>query len=102
MQEYELTGEAAVRTLALEDTLPIIAEVLQHARKIHTAWCARVFAPYLPSEEDPNYRLLLGMYYASTDVNQWKLLRKDLGYSQEETAQILFQRLNAITLIKIS
>ncbi len=102
MQEYELTGEAAVRTLALEDTLPIIAEVLQHARNIHTAWCARVFAPYLPAEEDPNYRLLLGMYYASTDVNQWKLLRKDLGYSQEETAQILYQRLNAITQIKMS
>ncbi len=102
MQEYETTGEAAVRTLALEHTLPIIAEVLQHARKIHTAWCARVFAPYLPAESDPHYRLLLGMYYASTDVNQWKLLRKDLGYSLEETQEILFQRLNAITQIKMS
>jgi AcrR family transcriptional regulator len=102
MKEYEATGEAGVRLLALEDELPSVAQVLQHARKIHTAWCARVFAPYLPSEADPQYRLLLGMYYASTDVNQWKLLRKDLGYSQEETAQILLQRLNAITLIKIS
>lgn len=100
MKEYEATGAAAVRTLAVENDLPVVAKILKHARQTHKKWCARIFEPYLPKPQDKNYELMLGVFYAATDVNKWKLLRIDLGYSKEETGKIFYRTLKALTKIK--
>jgi hypothetical protein len=40
---------------------------------------------------------MVGVFYAATDINTWKLLRIDLGYSKEETEKIFYKTLQAIT-----
>lgn len=87
MQEYEWSGMAGIRTLALEGYLDLAAQILRKGREFHTAWCERVFEPFLPA--DPvQRRIMIGALYSVTDINKWKLLRKDLGYSAAETEEI--------------
>jgi AcrR family transcriptional regulator len=100
MKEYEATGKAAIRTLAAENELPIAGKILQHARQMHTTWCARVFEPFLPLKVDANYPILLGAFYAATDVNKWKLLRLDLGFSVTETESIFITTLQGLSTLK--
>ncbi len=88
MKEYTLTGLAAIRTLAVEFEFPIAAKILKKGRESHKAWCERVFSPFLPPDTHPKYPLYLGAIYAATDVNKWKLLHRDLGYSEKKTASI--------------
>lgn len=96
MKEYSLTGMAAIRTLAVEFEFPIAGKILKKGRESHKFWCERVFGPYLPPVHHPKYTLYLGAIYASTDVNKWKLLHKDLGYSEQETASIFKMTIESI------
>jgi hypothetical protein len=43
---------------------------------------------------------MLGAFYAATDVYKWKLLRNDLGYSEEETEKIFIKTVRGIIKIK--
>lgn len=88
MKEYELTGMAGIRTLALEQELPIAAKIIRKGRRSHRAWCERVFALFLPGKKHKQYDLYIGALYAATDIQKWKLLRQDLGYSAKDTATI--------------
>lgn len=97
MKEYEATGLAGIRSLAIEHELPAMAKVLKYARQLHKAWCERVFQPYLPKTKGKNYDIMVGVFYAATDINTWKLLRIDLEYSKEETEKIFYKTLQAIT-----
>lgn len=97
MREYEKTGDAGIRTLAVESEFPFAAKILAKGRAYHRHWCATVFGPFLPPEEHPDHSVLLGVYYAATDIYAWKLLRRDLGYSVDETAKIFLITLQSIT-----
>lgn len=99
MEEYEATGTAIIRTLAIEHELPVASRILRNGRKSHKAWCEWVFTPYLPPRNHRKYSMLVGAFYAATDVGKWKLLRKDLGYSRKETEMIILKTLEGITLI---
>jgi AcrR family transcriptional regulator len=96
MVEYERTGMAGIRTLAIEHDVPFAAKVLKKARTMHMEWCKRVFSPYLPEPADKLYSVRLGTFYAATDIYKWKLLRKDLGYSRSDTALIFTETLHGI------
>ena len=100
MKEYEATGPAAIRTLAAENEIPIVGQILKHAREMHMKWCIRVFGLYLPPKSNENYHWLLGAIYAATDVNKWKLLRIDLGFSKTETEKIFNKTLEGILFTK--
>lgn len=96
MKEYTRTGQAAMRTLAIEHEIPIAAKMLAQGRKVHKAWCERVFAPFLPGKKHPAYKPIIGALYAATDVHNWKLLHIDLGYSEKDTAAIFTRLIRAI------
>jgi AcrR family transcriptional regulator len=96
IKEYKISGQASIRTLAIEHEIPIAAEILSKGRQMHRDWCERVFRPYLPSKKNKYYYLLIGAFYAATDVHNWKLLSQDLGYSQKDTAEILSMLLRSI------
>lgn len=88
LQEYEEIGDTVVRFLALEDRLPILAEVVGSGRTKHKAWLEQVFADRLPANGRARRRTLTALY-AATDIYVWKLLRRDLGTSRPETARIM-------------
>ena len=100
MKEYEYAGPAVIRTLAVENDLPVAAKILKKGRELHREWCQRIFAQYLPASNDKEYKIMLGAFYAATDVYKWKLLRIDLGYSKEETEKIFIKTVRGIIKIK--
>lgn len=48
LEEYELMGDALIRTLTVEYEFPSTRVLLNKARTIHREWCEMAFAPYLP------------------------------------------------------
>ncbi|MQA80175.1 MAG: TetR family transcriptional regulator [Streptosporangiales bacterium] len=91
LREYEEIGDAIIRFLALEDRMPVLADVLASGRTKHRAWLEQVFADRLPADTRAR-RHTLTTLYAATDIYVWKLLRRDLDNSLAETARVM-QRL---------
>ncbi|HYH81203.1 MAG TPA: helix-turn-helix domain-containing protein [Longimicrobium sp.] len=89
LEHYERDGDAVLRTLALEATVAEAKAIATAGRAAHRAWCARVFAPHLPSPTDDAYASRLDAFVAATDIHAWKLLRRDLGRSADDAAQVI-------------
>jgi AcrR family transcriptional regulator len=73
--DYEITGDAVVRMLALEGCVPAVRDLLERGRANHRGWVAETFAAggRLPA------------LVVATDVYAWKLLRRDQGLSRART-----------------
>jgi AcrR family transcriptional regulator len=90
VEHYELTGEAAIRALAMEERVPALRPVLDRGRRFHRAWVERIFASALAGlSAGPERERALAARVAALDVYVWKLLRRDLGLSPAATAQVM-------------
>ena len=49
----------------------------------------RIFAPWLTILPSAEQARRLDQLYAATDVNTWKLFRRDFGHSAEATAALI-------------
>ncbi len=96
LAHYERDGDAVLRTLALEDKLPAAKRLAEHGRQVHRDWCARVFAPYLPAVDDATYSVRLDAFVAATDLYLWKLIRRDLGRTADQTRRVISTLLHAL------
>jgi AcrR family transcriptional regulator len=85
VEDYEPFGDAVIRMLALEERVPALAPFLAQGRAGHRSWVAGAFADQLPGPADPGYEQALNLHIAATDIYTWKLLRRDMGLSQEQT-----------------
>jgi AcrR family transcriptional regulator len=92
LDDYERLGDASIRTFAVEDELPIAGRILEKGRTSHREWCKKVFAPYLPDVDSPEFEHLLLTFITATEFYLWKLLRRDLKKSYKETFEV-FQSL---------
>ncbi|MEX0810950.1 MAG: TetR/AcrR family transcriptional regulator [Chitinophagales bacterium] len=90
LDNYEEIGEAAIRTLAIEEELAVAKKALIKGRAFHREWCAKVFEEHLPKKNTKEYETRLHAFFAATDFYLWKLLRKDLGKSKKETYAVLW------------
>lgn len=82
---YEVLGDANARWAAMSTRAPEVAEGLARGRLAFQAWLEEVLGERLPADdEDERRRVLLGLH-AALDVFTWKLLRRDLGLSIEQT-----------------
>ena len=79
MSDYEITGDAVIRLLALEETVPSVAPMLAAGRKGHREWVEAMFGA-----QDAVPELVV-----ATDVYTWKLLRRDLRLSRSETIRTM-------------
>jgi AcrR family transcriptional regulator len=85
-EDYEITGDAVIRMLALEEKVPSLAPLLAHGRKSHREWVETMFrAPELVAE-----------LVVATDVYTWKLLRRDQGLSRAETTAATLRIVEAL------
>lgn len=89
LTHYERDGDAVARTLGLEETVAEAKAIADAGRAAHRAWCARVFGPYLPPPADDGYGIRLDALVAATDLYVWKLLRRDLGRSEQATLRVM-------------
>jgi AcrR family transcriptional regulator len=85
MEHYEEWGETALRLLAQEERVPAFRSVTDAGRAFHYEWVERTFAPLLAKRTGMARRRLLAELVAICDVYFWKLLRRDLSLSREQT-----------------
>lgn len=88
MDRYERHGDALARFLQIEGRFAPVDRLLTLGRRSHRAELEHAFGPYLPARGRRRDEAVLALY-AATDVMVWKLLRRDLGRSRQETEQII-------------
>jgi AcrR family transcriptional regulator len=97
LDHYEEWGDATLRTVALEDRFPAAAAIARFGRVSHRDWCQRHLVPrhLVPGRRVPSLasaesdERLLDALATATDAYVWKLLRRDLGRSREETLAVM-------------
>jgi AcrR family transcriptional regulator len=86
VEDYETTGDAVIRLLALEEKVPSLQPLLARGREGHRGWVETMFgAPELVAE-----------LIVATDVYTWKLLRRDQGLSRDETVAAMLRIVQAL------
>ena len=83
---YEVLGDANARWAAMATRAPEVADGLARGRLGFQAWLEEMLGDLMPEGDDPDERrrVLFGLH-AALDVFTWKLLRRDLGLSEEQT-----------------
>jgi AcrR family transcriptional regulator len=96
LDDYERLGDASIRTLAVEEELPIVGKILDIGRASHKEWCKKVFAPFLPESGSPEFERSLLTFITATEFYLWKLLRRDLNKSYKETFEVYLALLEGL------
>jgi len=84
-ENYEQDGDATIRALAQEGRLPALAPLLANGRAGHRAVTAANFAPWLDALPERQRAATLDALVIATDVYTWKLLRRDIGRTEEQS-----------------
>ena len=92
LAQYESQGDLNTRVLAEEFEIPILHKLLEHGRAFHRQWLIDIFGPRLAHLPHDQFDERITALYAATEVQLWKILRRDLHQSAEQTTRI-FQRL---------
>jgi AcrR family transcriptional regulator len=87
--DYEPSGDATIRLLALEERVPAVAPFLARGRAGHRAWVEHAFAAQLPPEGDEAREQAVNLHVVATDITTWKLLRRDMGLSRAQTVDAM-------------
>ena len=86
VDDYETTGDAIVRLLALEERVPSVQPLLVRGRASHREWVTEMLRP---GDRVPEL-------VVATDVYTWKLLRRDQGLSRDETVAAMLRIVQAL------
>ena len=89
IEDYEHTGDAVIRLLALEPRQPALGAVIEFGRSQHRRWVSEVFAETLGTRDAAARKRALDALVIATDVYVWKLLRRDLGRSVAASTAIM-------------
>ena len=93
---YEDLGDTVLRWLAEEDRNPFMHEILAHGREFHHDWVTRTFASQLERARGVAKRRRLAQLVAITDVYVWKLLRRDMRLSRQQTQVAIIELIEAL------
>ena len=85
VDNYERWGDHFLNLLAQEQRTPAIRTVTDTGRRYHRAWVERSFTPLLAELPPGDREQRLAQLIAVTDLYVWKVLRRDLGLSRDET-----------------
>jgi AcrR family transcriptional regulator len=99
---YEAHGDRVLRMLAQEDRIPAFRLITDTGRAHQYAWVDRIFAPLLAKRSRRDRERLRAQIIAVCDLYVWKVLRRDLGMSADETQRAILQMLSALGVAAIS
>jgi AcrR family transcriptional regulator len=92
---YELRGDASLRLLAEEDRTPAIREMTDAGRAWHRGWVERTFAPLLVGLSGSARERRVVALVVATDIQVWKLLRRDMGLGRRTAERIVIEMVTA-------
>jgi AcrR family transcriptional regulator len=85
VDDYERTGDANLRMLAVEERVPVVRPVMDRGRAGHQAWVEHVFSPALSGIRGKARSRRIAELVVVTDVYAWKLLRRDRKLDRDQT-----------------
>jgi hypothetical protein len=96
VEHYEETGDNTLRLLAHEEKYPAVRVHTDLGRAGHYEWVERVFAPFLERRSGPERERMRAAMISICDLYVWKILRRDLKLSREQTELALAEMLAAL------
>lgn len=89
--DYEASGDMIVRILAQEGRFPDLTPLLEFGRERHRHWVSQVAAPWLEALPRARQQRAIDTLVTALDVYVWKLVRRDMGRSPEETRRVMLR-----------
>jgi AcrR family transcriptional regulator len=96
VRDYEAVGDATIRTLALEGRVPALQPSIDRGRELQRGWVEATFPAALSDLRGSARGRLVDLLICATGVYTWKVLRRDRGLSQEQTAAAISQLVEAL------
>jgi AcrR family transcriptional regulator len=96
VDDYEQTGDFTLRTLSIEERVPVVRPVLALGRRGHHEWVEHVFAAALAGLRGVDRKRRVAQLVVATDVFTWKLLRRDKGLSRDQTITAIRELVEAL------
>jgi AcrR family transcriptional regulator len=90
-ERYEQHGQAVLRMLSQEESIPTIREMTDAGRAYHRDWVRRTFAPQLHGLRGKARERRLTAIATATDLLVWKLLRHDRGLPRARAEQVMVE-----------
>jgi AcrR family transcriptional regulator len=85
VEDYEVTGDGTIKTLATAARAPELQPVVEGGRQSHHDFVRRVFAPQLSRRRGRSRERLVRLLAAALDVRMWQQLRREEGLDVAET-----------------
>ncbi len=85
VDDYDTSGEATLRMLAVEERVPALRPWLDLGRREHQRWVAAIFADAVTALPSDARDRRIAQLVVVTDVYAWKLLRRDRAMSRDTT-----------------
>jgi AcrR family transcriptional regulator len=91
---YEAVGDMVGRFLAQEERHSALRPLLAQGRREHRAWVAERFGSSQRGLNELERERQITRLIVATDIYTWKLLRRDLGKSQDEVLLLMVGIIN--------
>jgi AcrR family transcriptional regulator len=88
-ENYESGGQAILRMLFQEDTVPAMRPLTDAGRHYHRDWVTRTFTPLLAGSRGAARQRRITALVIACDLYTWKLLRLDLKLARKEAERIV-------------
>lgn len=96
VQDYENVGDATIRTLALEGRVLALQPILDRGREHQRDWVESTFPAALSGLHGAARKRRIDLLVCATGAYTWKILRRDHGLSQRQTAAAIRQLVEAL------
>jgi len=96
VDHYERRGDMVLLLLGQEAWEPLAAAAVGMGKGLHRDWVATLFAPALDPMPDDLRERTVDLLVAATDVFAWKLWRRDLARTRDETLDRMLELVTAV------
>jgi AcrR family transcriptional regulator len=92
---YERWGDEQAYLLAQEARVAAIRVITDAGRRYHRDWVTRAYGPALAQLDPATRRRKLALLTVVTDLVTWRLLRRELGLSRDQTTAAISELVDA-------
>ncbi|MFE5673274.1 TetR/AcrR family transcriptional regulator [Agromyces sp. NPDC056523] len=96
VDHYESRGDLVLLLLGQETWEPLAAAAVGRGKAAHREWAATLFAAELDPLPDAMHERSVDLLVAATDVFTWKLWRRDLARTRDETLDRMLELVAAV------